>query len=43
LLTQGGSKEKSPRKRRRRGGVRNRQPGEGAAEQAPDTSGGSDD
>ena len=36
LLTQGGTKEKSPRKRRRRGGVRNRKPGEGAAEQAPD-------
>ncbi|MGS0896213.1 polynucleotide adenylyltransferase PcnB [Burkholderia stagnalis] len=43
LLTQGGSKEKSPRKRRRRGGARNRQSGEGAAEQAPDTAGGSDD
>ncbi|PFH27085.1 MULTISPECIES: polynucleotide adenylyltransferase PcnB [Burkholderia] len=43
LLTQGGSKEKSPRKRRRRGGARNRQQGEGAAEQAPDTAGGSDD
>ena len=40
LLTQGGSKEKSPRKRRRRGGARNRQQGEGAAEQAPDTAGG---
>ncbi|AJY22077.1 poly(A) polymerase family protein [Burkholderia ambifaria AMMD] len=40
LLTQGGSKEKSPRKRRRRGGVRNRKPDEGAAEQAPDTAGG---
>ncbi|KVF75386.1 poly(A) polymerase [Burkholderia sp. FL-7-2-10-S1-D7] len=43
LLTQGGSKEKSPRKRRRRGGARNRKPDEGAAEQAPDTAGGSDD
>ena len=43
LLTQGGTKEKSPRKRRRRGGVRNRKPGEGAAEQAPDAPGGSDD
>lgn len=47
LLTQGGTKEKSPRKRRRRGGVRNRKPGEGAAEQAPEASGdtasGSDD
>ncbi|WP_175901791.1 polynucleotide adenylyltransferase PcnB [Burkholderia seminalis] len=43
LLTQGGTKEKAPRKRRRRGGVRNRKPGEGAAEQVPDTSGGSDD
>ncbi|GBH27831.1 polynucleotide adenylyltransferase PcnB [Burkholderia vietnamiensis] len=43
LLTQGGPKEKSPRKRRRRGGARNRQPGEGAAEQSRGTEGGSGD
>ncbi|HDR9006755.1 TPA: polynucleotide adenylyltransferase PcnB [Burkholderia vietnamiensis] len=43
LLTQGCPKEKSPRKRRRRGGARNRQPGEGAAEQSRDTEGGSGD
>lgn len=30
LLTQGGSKDKAPRKRRRRGGVRNRKPGDSA-------------
>ncbi|RQS67950.1 polynucleotide adenylyltransferase PcnB [Burkholderia sp. Bp8963] len=45
LLTQGAAKEKSPRKRRRRGGARNRKPGEGV-EQAPggpDDSGDSED
>jgi poly(A) polymerase len=40
LLTQGGSKDKAPRKRRRRGGVRNRKTGDGA-EQAPDVVSGS--
>ncbi|WDD96451.1 polynucleotide adenylyltransferase PcnB [Burkholderia sp. FERM BP-3421] len=34
LLTQGGTKEKSPRKRRRRGGARNRTPDDGT-EQTP--------
>ncbi|MBN3817406.1 polynucleotide adenylyltransferase PcnB [Paraburkholderia sp. Se-20369] len=42
LLTQGGSKEKSPRKRRRRGGVRNRKPDDGAG-QAPDAPGDAED
>ena len=32
LLSQGGSKERSPRKRRRRGGARSRKTGEGASE-----------
>ncbi|KVA06053.1 polynucleotide adenylyltransferase PcnB [Burkholderia ubonensis] len=42
LLTQGGAKEKSPRKRRRRGGAKNRKGTEGA-EQASDGPAGSDD
>ncbi|AOK22520.1 poly(A) polymerase [Burkholderia ubonensis] len=42
LLTQGGNKEKSPRKRRRRGGAKNRKGTEGA-EQASDGPAGSDD
>ena len=39
LLNQGGSKDKSPRKRRRRGGARNRQSDDGATD-ATDASGG---
>ncbi|WP_028230138.1 polynucleotide adenylyltransferase PcnB [Paraburkholderia mimosarum] len=37
LLSQGGSKERSPRKRRRRGGARSRKTGEGASDGASES------
>ncbi|WP_322106800.1 polynucleotide adenylyltransferase PcnB [Paraburkholderia sp. J41] len=39
LLSQGGAKERAPRKRRRRGGAKNRRTGEGSAHDAHETAG----